>query len=132
MLTPKARLKLAQLVVAQHWTITESANFFKVSWPTAKRWTTRYLEHGPDGMSDRSSLPRRSPNRAPRELVKHAVALRWRKRLGPVQIAGLLVSVRFARRAPYVEATSSACTAFDSRILTKSAGSLRDPRRPCL
>lgn len=43
MLTPKARLKLAQLVVEDHWTITEAAKHYMVSWPTAKRWVTRYL-----------------------------------------------------------------------------------------
>ena len=70
MLTPKARLKLAQLVVEHHWTITEAAKHYMVSWPTAKRWVTRYLEHGREGMEDKSSRPLRSPNRTPRKLVK--------------------------------------------------------------
>jgi transposase InsO family protein len=90
MLTPKARLKLARLVIDKHWTITEAAKLFMVSWPTAKRWVQRYLEQGPDGMQDKSSRPHRSPNRTSRALVKRIVALRWRKRLGPVQIAGRL------------------------------------------
>jgi len=90
MLTPKARLKLAQLVVDHHWTITEAAKLFMVSWPTAKRWVTRYLAQGAEGMGDKLSRPRRSPNRTPRKLVRRIVALRWRKRLGPVQIAGQL------------------------------------------
>src|SRR5690242_8573872 len=90
MLTPKARLKLARLVIDRHWTITEAAKLFMVSWPTAKRWVQRYAEQGPDGMQDRSSRPHRCPNRTPQALVKRIVALRWRKRLGPVQIAGRL------------------------------------------
>ncbi|WP_458106599.1 helix-turn-helix domain-containing protein [Arthrobacter sp. R3-55] len=67
MLTPKARLKLAQLVVGQHWTITEAAKHYLVSWPTAKRWVTRNLEHGPEGKGDKSSRPRRSPKPDPGE-----------------------------------------------------------------
>lgn len=90
MLTPKARLKLALLVIDQHWTIAEAAKLFLVSWPTAKRWVTRYLEYGPDGMAGKPSRPHHSPNRTPRNLVKRIVALRLRKRLGPVQIAGVL------------------------------------------
>lgn len=90
MLTPKARLKLARLVVDKRWTITEAAKLFMVSWPTAKRWVARYLASGPDGMGDRSSRPHLSPRRTPPRLVKRIVALRWRKRLGPVQIAGRL------------------------------------------
>ena len=90
MLTPKARLKLARLVVDEHWTISEAAKLFMVSWPTAKRWVQRYLEHGQNGMQDRSSCPQRSPSRTPAKTVKRIVALRWRKRLGPVQIAGRL------------------------------------------
>ena len=90
MLTPKARLKLARLVVDQHWTITEAAKLFMVSWPTAKRWVQRYVEQGPGGMQDKSSRPHHSPNKTPRARVKRIVALRWRKRLGPVQIAGRL------------------------------------------
>lgn len=90
MLTPKARLRLARLVVDEHWTMTEAARLFMVSWPTAKRWVLRYLECGADGMEDRPCRPHHSPNRTPRKVVKRIVALRWRKRLGPVQIAGRL------------------------------------------
>ena len=90
MLTPKTRLKLARLVVHDHWTISEAAKMFMVSWPTAKRWVKRYLDHGAAGMQDRSSRPHHSPARTPQALVKRIVALRWRKRLGPVQIAGRL------------------------------------------
>lgn len=90
MLTPNSRLKLAMFVVHEHWTIAEAAKMFMVSWPTAKRWVQRYLDHGAGGMQDRSSRPHHSPARTPRKLVKRIVALRWRKRLGPVQIAGRL------------------------------------------
>ena len=41
-------------------------------------------------MADRSSRPRRSPHRTSPEVVRQIVRLRWRHRLGPVQIAGRL------------------------------------------
>jgi transposase InsO family protein len=41
-------------------------------------------------MQDRSSRPLRSPNKTPQPLVRKIVHLRWKKRLGPVQIAGKL------------------------------------------
>lgn len=86
-LTPKARLKLARLIVDQGWTVATAAKMFMVSWPTAKRWSDRYRADGKDDMADRPSRPRTSPNRTPQHIVKKIVALRWRKRLGPVQIA---------------------------------------------
>jgi len=41
-------------------------------------------------MADRSSRPHRSPARTPQPLVRKIVHLRWKHRLGPVQIAGRL------------------------------------------
>jgi transposase InsO family protein len=38
-------------------------------------------------MADRSSRPHRSPGRTPQPLVRKVVHLRWKHRLGPVQIA---------------------------------------------
>jgi len=45
---------------------------------------------GREGMTDRSSRPHRSPTRTRPELVRKVVHLRWKKRLGPVAIAGRL------------------------------------------
>jgi transposase InsO family protein len=89
-LTPKARLKLARLVVDDGWTISAAARRFDVSYRTAKRWVDRYLEMGAAGMQDRSSRPHRSPNRTRRPIVRKIVHLRWRHRLGPVTIAARL------------------------------------------
>ncbi|GER23508.1 IS481 family transposase [Zafaria cholistanensis] len=86
-LTPKARLRLAKLIVEDGWSISSAAKMFMVSWPTAKRWADRYREHGEAGMADKSSRPHRCPHRTPPAVVKRIVALRWRQRLGPVQIA---------------------------------------------
>jgi transposase InsO family protein len=63
---------------------------FMVSPRTAAKWAARYRLEGPAGMADRSSRPRSSPARTPAPLVRQIVRLRWRKRLGPVQIAGQL------------------------------------------
>jgi transposase InsO family protein len=89
-LTPRARLRLARLVVDDGWPIAQAARRYDVSWRTAKRWAARYAELGGAGMQDRSSRPHRSPARTARPLVRQIVHLRWRKRLGPVQIGGRL------------------------------------------
>ncbi len=86
-LTPKARLKLARLVVDDGWPVARAAERFQVSWPTARRWADRYRQAGPEGMHDRSSRPHRSPTKTPQPLVRRIVHLRWKHRLGPVAIA---------------------------------------------
>jgi transposase InsO family protein len=87
-LTPRARLRLARLVVEQGWPIARAAERYDVSWPTARRWAERYRQLGPGGMNDASSRPRHSPNKTPQPVVRKIVHLRWKQRLGPVQIAG--------------------------------------------
>jgi transposase InsO family protein len=86
-LTPRARLRLARLVVDHGWSIARAAERYDVSWPTAKRWAERYRQAGEAGMADRSSRPHRSPRRTPAPVVRKIVHLRWKQRLGPVQIA---------------------------------------------
>jgi transposase InsO family protein len=90
LLTPRARLRLARLVVESGWTCSAAAKMFMVSPRTAAKWAGRYRTEGPAGMADRSSRPGRSPSKTSPELVRRIVRLRWRKRLGPVQIAGQL------------------------------------------
>ena len=89
-LTPRARLRLAQLVVDRGWTYAAAAKMFMVAPRTAKKWADRYRIEGPGGMVDRSSRPKTCPNRTRPEVVRQIVRLRWRQRLGPVQIAGQL------------------------------------------
>jgi len=89
-LTPRARLKIARLIVDDGWPIRRAAERFDVSWPTAKRWADRYAIAGAAGMSDRSSRPRHQPNKTPQRLVRKIVHLRWKQRLGPVQIGDQL------------------------------------------
>lgn len=85
-LTPRQRLRVARLIVDDGWPVSQAAKAFNCSWPTANRWAERYAAMGEAGMQDRSSRPHRIPNRTSQELVRKIVRLRWRKRLGPVQI----------------------------------------------
>lgn len=89
-LTPRARLRLARLVVERRWTHAAAAKMFMVAPRTAKKWADRYRAEGPAGMSDRTSRPHTSPSKTSPDLVRQIVRLRWRHRLGPVQIAGRL------------------------------------------
>jgi transposase InsO family protein len=92
-LTPRARLKLGWLVVEDRWTVSMAARRYEVTYRTAQRWARRYADvvaagrrPGVEDMRDRSSRPHRQPRRTPQRLVKRIVALRWRRRLGPVEI----------------------------------------------
>lgn len=89
-LTPRARLRLAKLIVEEHWSATVAAKMFMTSPPTARKWGARFRVEGAAGMLDRSSRPRSMPTKTPPELVKRIVKARWRRRLGPAQIAAEL------------------------------------------
>lgn len=89
-LTPRARLRLAQLVVDQGWTYAAAAKMFMVAARTAKKWADRFRAEGAAGMVDRSSRPHSSPTKTSPQVMRRIVNVRWRKRLGPVQIAGQL------------------------------------------
>jgi transposase InsO family protein len=89
-LTPRARLRLARLVVEQQWPIARAAERFDVSWKTADKWADRYRREGAAGMADRSSAPRQQPRRTPPAVVRKIVRARLRHRMGPVAIGDLL------------------------------------------
>lgn len=89
-LTPRARLRLAQLIVEKGWTYAAAAKMFMVSSRTARKWADRFRAEGAAGMVDRSSRPHHSPNKTSQQVMRRIVDVRWRKRLGPVQIAGQL------------------------------------------
>ena len=89
-LTPRHRLRIARLIVDDGWPVSVAAAYFNVSWPTAKRWATRYEAMGLDGMQDHSSRPHRSPSKTPQRLVQKIVHLRWKQRLGPIEIGATL------------------------------------------
>jgi transposase InsO family protein len=89
-LTPRARLRLARLIVDEGWPVARAAERYDVSWPTAARWADRYRQAGEAGMADRSSRPHRCPARTPAPTVRRIVHLRWKQRLGPVEIGSRL------------------------------------------
>ena len=89
-LTPRQRARIGRLVNEERWSVAAAADYFRVSWPTAAKWARRWAEMGPAGMQDRSSRPHHHPNKTPQHVVRRIVHLRWKKRLGPVQIAGKL------------------------------------------
>ena len=89
-LTPRGRLKLARLIVDGHCPVSQAATRFQVSWPTAKRWADRYEAEGEAGMADRSSRPHRMPRKTPAPVVRKIVHLRWKQRLGQLEIAARL------------------------------------------
>jgi transposase InsO family protein len=89
-LTPRARLRLARLIVDFGWPPARAAERYDVSWKTAKKWADRYANEGPAGMVDRSSAPHHQPKRTPTVVVRKIVHLRWKQRLGPVEIGDRL------------------------------------------
>jgi transposase InsO family protein len=89
-LTPRARLRLARLIVDGEFTPARAAERYDVSWKTAKKWADRYRTEGSAGMNDRSSRPHHQPNRTPAPVVRKIVHLRWKQRLGPVEIGDRL------------------------------------------
>ena len=89
-LTPRARLRLARLIVDHGWSPARAAERYDVSWRTAAKWAARYAAEGSAGMLDRSSAPHHQPNRTPAPVVRKIVHLRWKQRLGPVEIGDRL------------------------------------------
>jgi transposase InsO family protein len=89
-LTPRARLRLARLIVDRGWGVARAAERYDVSWRTAQKWAERYRLEGALGMADRSSRPHHQPNRTPAPAVRRIVHLRWKQRLGPVEIGDRL------------------------------------------
>jgi transposase InsO family protein len=89
-LTPKHRLRLARLIVDDGWPPSRAAEFFNVSWRTAAKWAQRYRDEGPAGMCDRTSARHTQARKTPRPVVRKIVHLRWKQRLGPVQIGATL------------------------------------------
>jgi transposase InsO family protein len=86
-LTPRGRTKLASAIVDQGWTVRRAAERFQCSPATAKKWADRYRVGGEGAMVDRSSRPRRSPNRTATRTERRIINLRFTRRWGPHRIA---------------------------------------------
>lgn len=87
---PSRSFALAKLIVEERWPIAVAAKMFMTSPPTARKWVARFRAEGTAGMVDRSSRPHSMPTKTPPAVVKQIVKARWRRRLGPAQIAGEL------------------------------------------
>ena len=85
-LTPEGRRRMVECVLERGWTITATAERFQVDAKTVRKWRDRFLTDGEGGLWDRSSRPRRSPNRTPRVLRRRVVQLRRRRRWGADRI----------------------------------------------
>ncbi len=72
-LTPRARLRLAKLIVDDRWTPSTAAKMFMVSPRTARKWAERYRAEGRAGMLDRSSRPHSSPTKTPEQVKRRIV-----------------------------------------------------------
>src|SRR5512137_2170347 len=86
LLTPAGRLRMVACVLDQGWSVTATAERFQVDAKTVRKWRDRFLTEGEGGLQDRSSRPRRSPNRTPRRLCLRVVRLRPKRRWGAAHI----------------------------------------------
>ena len=85
-LTPKHRRKMVDCVLIQRWSIEMTADRFQVDAKTVRKWRDRFLAEGTAGLEDRSSRPRRSPNRTPASIRRQVLDLRRRHRWGAEHI----------------------------------------------
>ena len=86
-LTPRHRLNMVTAVIDDGWTIEQAAERFQVDAKTVRKWRDRYVAEGNQGLFDRSSRPRRSPNRTPARRRAECIRLRKRHRWGADHIA---------------------------------------------
>jgi len=77
---------MVDCVVVAGWTVTAAAERFQVDAKTVRKWRDRFVSEGPAGLEDRSSRPRRSPNRTPRRLRCEVIRLRRKRRWGAAHI----------------------------------------------
>jgi transposase InsO family protein len=86
---PNSRRLIVQRVNEEGWSLTAAAEAAGVSERTAGKWLSRFQAEGELGLLDRSSRPRRSPERIPAERVAAIEALR-RLRMTAAEIAECL------------------------------------------
>lgn len=77
--TPRGRSLLVRRVLHHGWTRAEAADAAGVSLRTVDKWLGRFRARGLEGLLDRSSAPRRSPNRTRDPLVRRIRQLRIRR-----------------------------------------------------
>lgn len=98
-LTACGRALLCQRVLERGWKVTDASDAAGVSERTAYKWLARYRAEGPNGLTDRSSRPKRSPRATSTEQREHFEHLRRQR--WPLR--------RIARQSGYSLATLSRC-----------------------
>lgn len=86
-LTPKHRRRMVDCVLGRGWSVEMTAERFQVDPKTVRKWRDRFLAEGDAGLLDRTSRPRRSPNRTPRRVRQRVLHLRRTRRWGAEHIA---------------------------------------------
>jgi len=81
-LTAEGRRRMVECVLGAGWTVEATAERFQVDAKTVRKWRDRFLTEGQAGLQDRSSRPRRSPNRTPRAMRHRVIKLRRKRRWG--------------------------------------------------
>jgi transposase InsO family protein len=75
-LSLNGRGAMVRLVVDDGWSICDAAERMRVSEKTCRKWLSRWLAEGPDGLKDRSSAPKLVANKTPADRVEAICALR--------------------------------------------------------
>src|SRR5690349_25153062 len=96
-LSLRQRLRTAERVVEQGWTIRSAARAAEVSERTCSKWVARYRAQGELGLLDRSSAPRTVANRTDERRIEAIAALRRLRFSGP-EIAEVLDMPRSEER----------------------------------
>ena len=84
--TPRSRMLMVERL-RDGWPVAAVAAAHGVDPKTVRKWRDRFLVEGDTGLEDRSSRPRRSPNRTPLSCRRQVLALRRDHRWGAAHIA---------------------------------------------
>jgi transposase InsO family protein len=90
---PFSRGLLVRRVRGRDWTVKAAAEAAQISIRTAYKWLARFRKEGRAGLRDRTSRPRRAPNRTEAAVVAKVIDLR-RSRLPATEVARRLVIPR--------------------------------------
>jgi transposase InsO family protein len=85
-LNHKGRILLCERIEGG-WPVAHAAEAQGISRQCAYKWWRRYQEHGVDGLVDRSSRPRRSPQRTSARVEERICRIRRADKLGPDRLA---------------------------------------------
>ena len=86
---PNSRRLLVKRIEEENWSLMVAAEAAGISGRSARKWLGRWRAEGEAGLIDRSSAPRRIPNRTPDATVEAIGALR-RLRMTAAEIAEIL------------------------------------------